>query len=84
MGYREHGGLSMKFETKLTKNTSKIHFPDTHLPSTEDIVTWQIKHILNKLRYCIASNPQKDSLSVLNQEQTMPFQSFGCQRKCRW
>lgn len=51
---------------KEVNEKCKETFHDTDLPSAENVVTWKIKHILNKLGDCIASDPQEYSLSVLN------------------
>lgn len=54
------------------------------LSTAKAIIARKTKDVHNKLRNSIASNPEEYRLTVFNQEQAVPFQTFRCQRKWGW
>ena len=55
-----------------------------YLASPKNIVIGQVKNVLDELRNCIPPNPKEDSLSILNQEQTMSLQPLRAEWEKRW
>ena len=55
------------------QGVQKIHHGRSYLSTPESIVTRQVEDILHKLWNCITANPEENSLSILDQEETMPF-----------
>lgn len=54
-----------------------------YLAPAQDLVTWQVEYIDNELRHGVSTNPQEDSLTVLDEEQSVPLELFRCERERR-
>lgn len=49
----------------------------TYLAATKNFITWEVEHVNDQLRNSIPSDPEEDSLAILNQEETVSLQPFG-------
>ena len=55
----------------------------TYLSASQNVVTRQVEYIHDKLWNSVTADPKEHCLSIFDQVQAMPFQSFRCQRQSR-
>ena len=81
---RSENGLSNRGRVDYPKDLSasrELLSKRTNLSTAKHIVTWKVEDVRDQLRNGISPYPQEDGLTVFDEVQPMPLQSFRRQRQ---
>ena len=56
--------------------SSNVPAEHAYLAATKDLVIGKVENVHNELRYGVPTNPKEERLAVLDEEETMTFETF--------